>query len=456
MKSAKYRLEIARIGRIAGPLVVSQISQVGMGFTDTLMAGRLGAADLAAVAIGSSLWLPIYLACVGIMTALSPMVAQLHGAGRTHGIAPLFRQSLWLGAGLALLATPLTAKIGSIMPWLRIEPAIIPTSNDYLAAIAWGMPAVCIYLAMRFVCEGSGHTKPIMYIQLVALAVNALGNYILMFGKWGAPALGAVGAGWSSAIVLCLDALLIFLYLRTSNRFRRLALFHPFDAPRLSELRRLARLGIPIGMATVTEITLFAAVALLMGSLGTIPVAAHQVAINYAALAFMVPLGISMGTTVRVGNGAGSGNIKAARDSGFVGMAMCVCVMALSAMIMLLFPEQIVGLYTKDVEVSQLAVKLLFMAAIFQTFDGLQVGALGALRGMRDTTVPLLITLLSYWLVGFPLAYQLGIAHAFGPRGLWIGLIFGLTLAAVLLCIRFHLLTKHRARGGPMASPARP
>ena len=343
-----------------------------MGVTDTVMAGRLSAADLAAVAIGSSLWIPVYLGCVGIMTALSPMVAQLDGAGRSRAIAPLFRQSLWLAAGLALLATPLTAKMGLIMPWLKIEPAIIPASNDYVAAVSWGMPAVCIYLAMRFVCEGSGHTKPIMYIQLVALAVNGLGNYVLMFGKWGAPALGAAGAGWSSAIVLWLDALLIFSYLQTSSRYHRLELFHPFDAPRLPELRRLLRLGIPIGMATVTEMTLFAGVALLMGSLGTIPVAAHQIAINYAALAFMVPLGISMGTTVRVGNGAGRGNIKAARESGFVGMAMCVCFMTLSAIIMLLFPEQIVGLYTKDGGVRELAVKLLFLAAIFQVFDGLQ------------------------------------------------------------------------------------
>lgn len=413
-----------------------------MGVTDTVMAGRLSATDLAAVALGSSLWLPIYLACVGLLMALSPTVAQLMGARRLAYIGPVFRQALWLALAIAVAATTLTRHVALAMPWLNIDPAITPIADEYLDAIAWGMPAVCLYLALRFVSEGVGHTKPIMYIQLVALIVNAAGNYALMYGQWGAPALGAVGAGWSSAIVLCIDAVLMLAYVATHSRYYPLNLFTRIDRPVAREIGQLLKLGTPIAATITMEVGLFTAVALLMGSLGVVVVAAHQIAINYAGLMFMIPLGISMAITIRVGHAAGAGDLIQVRVVGVLGMGMSVLVMAISAMIILIIPDKIVAIYTSEPAVAELAMQLLFMAALFQLSDGLQVSAVGALRGLKDTAHPMLITFLAYWVVGLPLAWLLGIDRALGPQGLWVGLILGLTVAAILLSIRFHVLTR--------------
>lgn len=434
--------EAGAIGRLAGPLVVGQVSQVGMGFTDTVMAGRLSAVDLAAVAVGSSLWLPVYLGCVGIMMAVSPTVAQLKGAGRHREIAPAFRQSLWLAVLVAAAATPLSYRIGGLMPWFDMAPAIVPVADGYLRAIAWGMPATCVYLALRFLSEGIGHTRPIMYIQLIALATNALGNYILMFGKFGAPAMGAVGAGWSSAVVLCLDALFLALYIKSAAQYRSLGPLWRLGVPSRRRIGRLLRLGAPMAVGIVVEVGLFSAVSLLMGSLGVVAVAAHQIALNYSALAFMVPLGIAMGITIRVGQAMGARDIRGARLAGVVGMVLCGAAMAVSALIMLAVPDLIIGLYTRDTQVHRVAGGLLFMAALFQVSDGVQVGAVGALRGLKDTVAPMWINLLSYWVIGLALAYVLGTAMALGPQGLWAGLVVGLTTAAILLSLRFHRLTR--------------
>jgi len=439
---AAIRHELGRIGRIAGPLVVGQLSQVGMGFTDTVMAGRLGAIDLGAVAIGSTLWLPVYLACVGVSMAMSPSIAHREGAGNRCAVGVLYRQSLWLSGVLALLGFVITSRVGVIMAWIGVDPSIVPVTEAYLSAIAWGMPGACFYLGLRFVSEGIGHTRPVMYIQLLALIANVPGNYVLMYGALGNPAMGAVGAGWSSALVLTLTAVAMLVYVATRPRYRPYRLFARPQRPDPAELLPLLRLGLPIALVTVLEVGLFTAVGLLMGSLGAIAVAAHQVAINYAALMFMLPLGVSMATTVRVGQARGAGDALEARLAGFVGMGMATGAMLVSALFMLAAPDLIVGMYTEDEPVSTLAKSLLFMAALFQLSDGLQAGALGALRGLKDTRYPVLVTFGAYWLVGLPLAWSLGIGHALGPRGLWVGLVAGLTLAAVLLSLRFWRISR--------------
>jgi MATE family multidrug resistance protein len=455
MELQTLRAEATRIARLAGPLVVAQLSQAGMGFTDTVMAGRLGVVDLGAVAIGSTLWLPIYLGCVGVMVAVSPSVAHLRGAGRPEAVGPLYRQSLWLSLALALLAFLATRHVSAFMYWLGIDPAIVPVTEGYLAAISWGIPGACFYLGLRFVSEGSGHTRPIMYIQLLALLLNIPGNWVFMYGAFGVPAMGAVGAGWSSAMVLTLTAVAIVAYVAQRPRFRLYRLFRRLDPPRWETLKGLLRLGLPIALVMVMEVGLFTAVALLMGSLGAVAVAAHQIAFNYAALVFMVPLGISMATTVRVGHAAGAGDRVGARLAGFVGMGMAVTAMLVSAVVMLSVPDLIVSMYTSEAEVARLAVSLLFMAALFQVSDGLQASAVGALRGLKETAYPMWVTFFAYWLVGLPLAWTLGIAQSLGPRGLWVGLIAGLTIGAVLLSARFHHITRQpAARRGTGAGEA--
>jgi len=449
MDAARIRSELVQLGRLAAPLVVSQLSQVGMGFTDTVMAGRISAADLGAIAIGTTLWLPAYLGCLGVLMALAPLVAGSYGAGRFDQIRAWFGQGLWLAFALAVGAVVITCALPQVVPWIGIDPAIAPTIDGYVKAVAWGMPGACAYLAMRFVSEGVGNTRPMMYIQLGALVVNGIGNYVFMFGALGVPAMGAVGAGWSTALVLWLDALAMLVVIVYDRRLRAFRPPAPPYLPDLARQIRLIRLGVPIALTTLMEVGMFAAVTLLMGSLGTVAVAGHQVALNYAALVFMVPLGLSLATTIRVGHARGRGDMGAARLAGLTGVGTATGFMCLSALIMIAVPRHIVAIYTHDPAVSAMAVSLLFIAAAFQVFDGLQVSVIGALRGLKDTTWPMLINFVSYWLVGLPLAYVLGISRAFGPKGLWVGLTVGLVTASTMLLVRFHVLTRaHAAEPG--------
>jgi MATE family multidrug resistance protein len=456
MDAARIRSELVQLGRLAAPLVVSQLSQVGMGFTDTVMAGRISAADLGAIAIGTTLWLPAYLGCLGVLMAIAPLVAGSYGAGRFDRIREWFGQGLWTAFALAVGSVALTRALPSAMPWIGIDPAIAPTIDGYVKAVAWGMPGACAYLAMRFVSEGVGNTRPMMYIQLGALVVNAIGNYVFMFGALGVPAMGAVGAGWSTALVLWMDALAMLAVIVYDRRLRA---FRPPAPPYLPDLvrqLRLIRLGVPIALTTLMEVGMFAAVTLLMGSLGTVAVAGHQVALNYAALVFMVPLGLSLATTIRVGHARGRGDFGAARLAGLTGIGTTTAFMCLSALVMLAVPRHIVAIYTHDPAVSAMAVSLLYIAAAFQIFDGLQVAVIGALRGLKDTSWPMLINFVSYWLIGLPLAYLLGIGRAFGPKGLWLGLTAGLLTASALLLLRFNLLTRAHAAKPKAASCAPP
>jgi MATE family multidrug resistance protein len=315
-------------------------------------------------------------------------------------------------------------------------------------AVAFGLPAVIGYLALRFLSEGLGYTKPMMLIQLIALGANVLGNWIFMFGKLGFPAMGAEGAGWATALVMWLQLILLLGYSYRHRRYR-FVWITPLARRDWSRTRELLRVGTPIAVTLVAEVGMFAAVALLMGTLGVTEVAAHQVALNVAAMAFMIPLGISSATTVRVGHAIGEGRAGLVRFRGLVGIGFAAACMMVTASVLFLLPEQIVAIYTRDAAVRTLAVQLLFMAAVFQLSDGIQISANGALRGMKDTLFPMGITLGVYWLMGLPLSWYLGFERHIGPQGLWMGLVAGLTLSAVLLVWRFLALSRHPAGSVP-------
>jgi len=433
--------EVRALGRLAAPLVIGQMSQVGMGLTDTIMAGHLGTLDLAAVAIGSTVWLPVYLTCLGLFMAVSPMVATHHGAGRWVQIGRVYGQSLWLALACGACAVPATLGLGSVLGPFGIDARIVPTSAAYLEAVSWGMPGACLFMAARFLHEGSGQTRMVMYVQLVALAANALGNYVFMYGALGVPGMGAVGAGWSTALVFWLEGIALAAAAMRGRYFAPGTIAAGLGAPDWAMLRGLLGLGIPIAMSVLMEVGMFTGVSLLMGTLGAVAVAGHQVALNYAAFMFMIPLGVSLAATVRVGQAQGRGDRPGARLAGVVGMGVATSAMAVSACIMLLLPGPIVGIYTRDPQVHAVAMDLLYLAAAFQLSDGLQVSAAGALRGLKDTKRPMAITFVAYWIIGLPVAYALGISNALGPGGLWWGLVAGLTAAAVALAWRFYRLS---------------
>lgn len=424
------------------PLVANNIATMGMGFTDTVMAGQLGGHTLAAVAIGNTLWYTAQLAGMGVLMAVSPMVAHALGANEPEKITGLVKQSFWIALMLGVVGLFLLNLAGPFFLAVGVDPEVVPTASSYLSAIAWGLPAILGYLCLRYMSEGMGHTRPLMYFAFLGLILNACGNYVLMYGKFGFPAMGAVGCGVSSAFTMVCVLLVSLAYVRRSKRYTSVRLRPLMESPRWESIKEILALGVPISASALAESTFFHATALIMAALGTTIVAAHQVALNYAATMFMIPLAVHSATTVRVGHLLGRGLPEDARRAGTAGIVMSLLFMVVSALVMYLGRYAIAGFYTTDTAVVNLAASLLVMAAIFQLSDGANIAAMGALRGYRDARIPLYLATFSHWGVGFPLAWYLAFHTDEGPVGVWFAIVISLTLSAVLLIRRFMVISR--------------
>lgn len=440
LSTDRHRLphEFKATVRLAAPLVLGQLSAVGMTLIDTVLAGHLDAHTLGAVALGSNVWVLAIITIIGVMMALQPSVAQLRGAGREHDVGALFRQALWLavplGIGLGLAA----AFLGPILFGLiGVDSSLVADATSFMRAIAWGAPALSVFFALRGVSEGMGMTRPTMYFSLLGLILLGPLGYVLMYGALGIPRLGAFGCGIATAIVLWLQCGAFALYVARRSHYRQLHLLARFDRPDRRTLIDLLNIGAPIAVTLLMEAGLFVAVALTIGKLGTDTIASHQIAINIASLVFMVPLGIAMATTVRVGYARGRNDGHGVRQAAAIGMMLTLCMQVLSATLLFSVPERIAAIYTSDVAVITLAAQLLGLAAIFQLSDGVQAASNGALRGLKDTRIPMLISGFAYWGVGMPVGLWLAFHKGFGAAGMWMGLIAGLSVAAVLLTSRF-------------------
>ncbi|MFT3790819.1 MAG: MATE family efflux transporter [Rudaea sp.] len=430
---------------LALPLIAGQLSAIGMNVVDTMLAGHYDAHTLAAVAVGAGVWTLAIVSGIGVMMSVPPSVAQLAGAGRRAEIGPLFRQALWLALLLGLGLLLFVRFVGpQLLGGFGVDPGIVEDTTKFLHAVAWGAPALTVYFAMRGLSEGLSLTRPTMYFGLLGLFVLAPIGYTLMYGKLGFAPHGAQGSGAATALVLWIEVGAFALYLHRRRNYRDIAPFARFEAPRWREIGALLRLGVPMGVALLMEAGLFVCTALLIASLGAVTVASHQVAINVASVTFMVPLGLAMATTVRVGNAVGRGDARGVRAAGLAGMALSLGTQFVASTAMAVFPRAIAHLYTDDAAVAALAARLLVLAAVFQFSDGIQVTAGGALRGLKDTTMPMIITGLAYWAIGMPVGYWLAFRCGYGARGMWMGLVAGLTAAAVLLTLRF--LRASRAR----------
>jgi MATE family multidrug resistance protein len=428
--------------RLSGPLIVSNLSTAGMMTADTLMSGHIGAEALAAVAVGSNYVSVFYLAGLGLLMALSPTVAHVYGAGRSGEVGTYFRQALWLAAAVAALVTLGLLLVHPVLRAIGTPPEIASVASRYVYAVACGMPALFGFLALRFSSEGLGWTRPILFTALISLVANVLLNWVFMFGKLGVPAMGAVGAGVATACVHWLIFGFLRRYVGTHRIYRPYAPLATREPPHWGRLREILRLGLPISGSVLAEGALFSSAALILGTLGATIVAAHAIAINYAALMFMVPLSLHSATTIHVGHLAGAGRRAEARRAGWTGMAMCAGIMLVSALVLVVARSGIAGLYTEDTEVASLAATLLLFAAAFQVADGLQVGAAGALRGFKDAAAPMWLNVLSYWGIGFPLAWWLGVRAGWSAAGVWTGLIVGLFACALLLSVRYYRITR--------------
>jgi len=449
--------EIRRTLLLAGPLIIGQLTSFGMNFVDTIMAGRLGRVDLGAIAIGSSVWAAGLLFVLGVLMSVSPAVSQLDGAGRRLQAGEMTRQALWIALAISVLLALGARNAGWVMTALEVEPSVAALALGYLKAMSWGAPALTMMFVLRFFSEGAGYTRPTMYIGILGILFNVPLNYILMFGKLGFEPMGAVGCGWATALVFWLQFIALALYIGYRRQYAEFELYQGFSRPSPREIGGLLRVGLPIGVTIFFEGSLFVSAALLIGTLGALPIAAHQVAINFASMAFMVPLGMAGAITVRVGNAIGRGDPHGARIAGLVGIGLATLFAVFSASVMLFVPDWIARMYTAEREVIELAASLLMLAAIFQVSDGLQVASAGALRGYKDTRWPMIYSVFSYWAIGISTGYWLTFQREWGAAGMWVGMIAGLSVAAVLLGGRFHRLSRDSIGArAPTAGPPVP
>lgn len=431
---------------LSAPLVVGQLSSMGMNVVDTVLAGRHGTTTLAAIGVGAPAWSVVILLCIGVLMAVPPTVAHLVGAGRREAIGAVARQALWLALalGLGLFAA---MRVAPSLLARFIAPDVMPGVAGFVHGISWGAPALALYFALRYVAEGVAWTVPTMLIGTAGLGLLLPLGWALMDGWGPLPEWGAAGLGLATAIVLWAQVAAMAATLARSRRCADLGLFTRFDAPDPAAIGQLLRLGVPMGIAIFMEGSLFVATALLIATLGTLPIAAHQVAILAASAAFMVPLGVAMGTTVRVGQAAGAGDAEGVRWAARAGWIIGGATQTVSALVLALAGAWIAGLITEDPAVVAAAATLMLFAAVFQYTDGLQAISAGALRGLKDTRIPAWITVFSYWGVGLPVGVVLGgvggpggtivFGLGWGPSGYWTGLILGLSVAAVLLTGRF-------------------
>lgn len=434
----RFGSEVRATGTLALPLVLGHVSTGLIGFVDNVIAGHHGTQTLAAVTIGTALlWLPMMVP-IGTLIALTASVSQLNGAGRRDEIGPLFRQALWLSLGLGALMFAFLSLIPYALAPFGIAPEIIPGATAFLHGIRWGVPALTLFFCMRYLSEGMHWTLPTMLLGFGGLLLLAPLGYAFAFGRFGLPEMGAGGLGIASAIMMWAQAIAFAIYLWNAKRFVSLELFARFDPPGARAIGQLLKTGLPIGVTVLMEGSLFIVTALLIARLGAVPAAAHQIAINVSALCFMIPMGVAEATTVRVGHALGAGDARGVRRAAHAGYAIVLGTQALSASALLLGHDAVVALYTRDLAVAALAGNLLLYAAAFQFPDGIQVLSAGALRGLKDTRVPMWLAVFSYWGLGMSVGVGLGLGLGWGPQGMWLGLILGLTAAAVLMGARFQ------------------
>lgn len=426
------------------PFVINQLLQVSVTTVDSIMAGADGKLTLAAVAQGASLWMLGQLILIGLAMPLSSTFARLCARNEATHIQTTFQQGVWLAVFLIPLGVVCMLGMPYLMGWIGVDAAIIPPARNYLSVITLGVPFFTMYLPVRFFNEGIGNPKVIMWITALSLPINIGGNYILINGCFGLPKMGATGIAIASVCSLAFIALVGWVYTLKSRHARQWQLLRNFQAPVGALLLRYVKLGIPNAIAFVMEAGMFAAVVLLSGRLGVQVAAANQIALSYASTTFMIPLGLSFALMTRVGMAMGADQPQQARIIGLSGIAMGALAMLCSVLAIAFFGKHIAGLYSTDPDIIQIALGLLSLAAIFQIFDGIQVCSAGALRGLEETKAPMLYAIISYWVLAMPLAVLLAFYYTMGAKGLWIGLICGLSITAFLGARKFIQLTNYK------------
>lgn len=439
-----YRQQFFALIKLAVPLVLAHLAQHSISFVDTLMVGRLGNEAIAGIALGSTTFYFVVFAISGVLLGVSPIVAQAKGAQDESKISSVLRQSFLLSTLLVVPCWLLLQNGESLFHWMRQPADVAKQSGDYLKAISWGLLPTFIFISLRSTLESLADTRPVLLISCFNVILNVAANEVLMFGHFGCPALGLVGTGYASAVVMWCACLLLLLYFRC--RYGNLQIFHfekLFGSQDRGQMWELIRIGVPIGITIGFEISMFSAATFGMGWFGKEALAAHQIALQTASIAFMIPLGISIAASTRVGQLMGANDRAAAQAAGYTGIVVSGAIMLGTGMCFIFLPKNIVAIYLdmsdpRNQVVISKAVSFLVIAAAFGVFDGLQVGGSMALRGLKDTRAAMIITLIAYWGCGITSGAVCAFTLGSGGEGLWYGLTVGLAVAALILFLRFR------------------
>lgn len=424
--------ELKKTVKLAIPLIFTQLLSHVQPVVDTVMAGREPPAVLASVALGAQVFALIYLFMIGVSLVITTQIARHHGAGDRLGIRRSFQQGVWLTALLGVLTVLLTLAAAWVPQLIGSAPEMVEGARAYILFIAPGAGLFVCALAARYFLDGMSHPRTSILVQLGLIPVNIVGNYVLLKGVGPIPPMGAAGMAIATSLCYALYALAMFHAVWRNPRWRGYRLFHRFAAPDWREIKTFFRIGLPIALGIIMEAGLFVAITLIVSRSDAIFTGANQIALNYAGLSFMVPLGLSYALTVRIGNARGEQNPMALRQRAVGGLYLTAIIMALAALFIFVFARFIVGLYTNNAAITPIAVNILFIIGIFQLVDGVQVCASGILRGLQDTKMPMFYALLGYWIIGFPCGLLLAYPLGYGIYGLWGGIVVGLTCNAIL------------------------
>jgi len=437
---SRLRLELRSLWQLAWPMLVGQLANVGMAVVDVAMAGHASAQDLAGVSLGVSIWNMLIITLMGVMMAVNPTVAHQVGAGDLEGVPHVVRQALWKALGLGLLACLLANWAALLFDHMALEPRVRMLAIDFTLITSLSMPLFACYRVLHGYSTSINQTKPLMVIALLSLLINIAVNSLLVFGTLGFPRLGGVGCAWATLVTVAFNLLALLWWMRRSAAYRSTWPFARFESPQWQPINNLLKLGLPIGITYFAESSAFSLIALLVAQFGSTQVAAHQIALNFTSLVFMVPLSLGLALLTRVGQSLGAGDVIHARFQAWIGVALGLGFAMVSALLIALFARQIAQAYTRDEAVVALTVQLLYLAALFQLSDATQVVTSCAIRGYKVTRSPMVIHLTAFWVVSLPLGYLLGIrpdwlawapTQPMGAQGFWAALVVGLTIAAL-------------------------
>ncbi|WP_245906953.1 MATE family efflux transporter [Reichenbachiella versicolor] len=428
--------------RLAVPVMLSQIGHMMVGVSDSIMVGRVGAIPLAAISLANSVFILILLFGIGVSYGLTPLVATAHGQGSNRDITYVLKNGMLLNIILGAVLSILCYFLSSILWHMDQTPEVVKHAVDYLHIIAYSMIPLMVFQTLRQLIEGMSLTKEVMKISLLGNVANIGLNYVLIYGHMGFSPMGLVGAGIATFISRVLMAAMLYGYYRKSNRFNSIRFHDKVVSIELTELKKILKIGLPTGVQFILEVSAFSGSAIIIGRMGTLPLASHQIAMNLASVTYMAATGFAAAGTIRVGNLMGSKNYQGVRVAGFTNFGITAAMMFLFALAFVFLRFRLPWIYISDGEVVSYAAKLLVIAAVFQLSDGVQAVGLGVLRGLADVKVPTLMTLIAYWGIAIPVGYVLGMYYQLEAEGVWVGLLSGLTMGAISHLIRFNKLTR--------------